>query len=256
MKTLLSFLLLAGSLAAQTPDMRISLVATPSSSLGGYDVNSQYTFSFFVPASTIFAIDDVSYELDDSGGPLSFTWILQSTGQSVFDRVDLNGSVSGYTPHAYGADYGSSFMVANTQGFLQFGFGAAPGSLSTPDHTAYDSVMAMLYLTPAASRSSPLVMAGSFTTVEDIEGYTPHVVLSGNTGLYSAVPLDPNDSSLLQFYVGGPGSATAAAAFTVNSVSISAVPEPSTVAALAGAAVLGFAAWRRRVRHRAAPRRA
>jgi len=54
-------------------------------------------------------------------------------------------------------------------------------------------------------------------------------------------------SNFLRLYgLGGGGNEVAA--FTLNQLTISAIPEPSTYAAIAGAAMLGLAVWHRRRR--------
>lgn len=206
---------------------------TPGYGGGGYTSNTDYSFQFVLSPEGTFTSN-----VNSTFNASSNVW-READGNVPALYTSVTGPLSG----TFIGTKAGSRSTLSTYSNGQFGLEVIPtaSALLTPDSTPISylnmSVGGLTFLTQPADYSAAFTDPVIYFA-ERVGTYTPS---------WGSVSVGWNDG----------GSAMS---FTVTSFEISvsgspiAVPEPSTYAAMAGAAALGFAAWRRRraARHLAA----
>lgn len=234
-KVLLSLFTCAALIGTASADPVVfTFTATANATSQGYTFGNDYTFSF-ATGSSYATLSDLSQSTfaDNSSFNGSNYWKNFSTSDSAL-FVSASGTGLGGTfvpsatnPGSYIANgsISSDFVVGTATVGQTVGMTTLSGTL-----ISYFNASAMQFtLSPAA------VFTGSYVDPTEYFGARP--------GVYAVTAFNP-----LRLYGIGAGG-DELASFTVTQLEISgvsAVPEPSTYAAFAGIAMLGFAAWRRR----------
>jgi hypothetical protein len=155
-------------------------------------------------------------------------------------------------------------IAVGSPGALTFGLYSTFSNGSIPDHGASNQLTTLTAFGANQPTSGGLVTFSGSGSVTLAAGTTYYLKLSADSvptsgNNYFAVPVtnSTGQTGLSSWTIGdsssyGNGSFYNASfslpSFSVQATEVSAVPEPSTYAAIAGAAMLGFAAWRRRNR--------
>lgn len=229
---LASFALLSLGLCATAPvhaQLVFTVTATANSTGAGYTAGQSYTFSYVTAAS--FANNSSS-----SFGASSAAWSEDDTTHNqMFTAISGTGINGTYVrPVADLYDPYSGFYISQSGSNYQLHISASAESTgSSMGLTKLNGAQAISAYTAITAGAPSFVMPGSY--VEPFAsgtGFFTSYVGTISSGLTGTVTLsDPSYNNTV---------------FTVTSLTISAVPEPSTYAALAGLAALGFVAWRRR----------
>lgn len=216
---LLGFVLFVAALTGAHGQVVLTLSGTANSSTNpAYTVGNSYSFSFTLNSS-------YSGNASDSFSSGENVWVEAANGDDpIFSQISgsqLTGTLSSpSTPYSYVFLYGTNSMelIADTSQSPGENLGISAGAALVTGISFFGVINTLTFAFP-----------GSYTD--------PLAYFTDYFGTY--------DVSSGTFSIGGSG---AAAAFTVTAISIgtSAVPEPSTYAAIFGACALGFAAWRRR----------
>ena len=224
------------------------------------DLGNISTFTTLAAGSTI-----------DFSSRLSATDITATYG--AFNRTTLQFGIAGTTGSAAGGSDGqaaSTVWLSNTSGVLatvagKYGnntsglnipagkigslYNASPASLNGATSTANSNFAAVETAATAGSFAATATSAFDFGT-----GATGLMATSATSGiktlyLYQVQPNDANGVTGTGVALVGSfafDTASGGLVYTSAGLNASAIPEPSTYAALAGAAVLGFVALRRR----------
>lgn len=225
---LLALILSPAALAQVT----VTIQATPDSDVLGFVTGNSYSFTITLPADsrppyTRATSDSANWRDDYSAASPTVVTDLTGTGLSgVFTAAGLSSlavEVSGTR--------GAVTIFQSPDGLygMKVDSASGDGSLLTPDGSPF------VYLAADFSLNQTLAILDGTT-------YTsPSVYLHTLVG-----PLDLNQGLLTLYSVDSTYS-TAVARLAITSVSVaSAVPEPSTYAAILGGLALGYVAWRRR----------
>jgi hypothetical protein len=170
---------------------------------------------------------------------------------SAFTSAD-SGATSSTSPVSSGYSGASGGHYFNDNNWT----GTAPGTnyftFSLTPTTGYSVTLDSLSF---GYRGSSTASATTFTVRSSADGYAGNLVtgsLTADGGWYhtgsQSITLTFTDTTTLRIYANGASAGTAT--LRVDDVqfagALSAIPEPSTYAAMAGAAALAAAAWRRR----------
>lgn len=193
-----------------------------------------------------------------TGGVTQATSVHALLTASAFSSADA-GATSNTSPVSSGYTGASGGYYFNDNNWT----GTAPGtnyfSFSLTPTTGYSLTLDSLsFGYRGSSASSPT----SFVVRSSADGYTGNLVtgsLSADGGWYhtgtQSITLSFTDTTTLRIYANGASAGTAT--LRVDDVqlagALSAIPEPSTYAAMAGGAALAFAAWHRRRRQPSPP---
>lgn len=233
-KVLLSLLICAalGS-SASAAAVTFTFQATANATSQGYTLGSTYTFSFTTGASypTLSTLSQSTFA-DNSGFNGNNYWKNFSTSDSALfvssGGTGLGGSFvpSATNPSSYifNGSMSSDFIIGTTNTGLTVGM----TTLSGTPLSYFNASGISLTLSPSGAYT------GSYVD--------PTTYFGARPGVYTVTASNP----LRLYGLGGGGNELAA--FTLNqlTISASAIPEPSTYAAIAGAAMLGLAVWQRR----------
>lgn len=236
-KLILSLLACAAFISsASAAAVTFTFTGTANATGQGYTLGSTYNFSFTTGDSyTTLSTLSQSTFADNSGFNGNNYWKNFSTSDSaLFVSSGGNGLGGSFVPSAtnpgsyiFNGSMSSDFIIGTTNPSLTVGMTTLSG---TPLSYLNASGIS-LTLSPAAS------FTGSYVD--------PTTYFGARPGVYNVTASNP-----LRLYGLGAGG-NQLAAFTLNQVTISAIPEPSTYAAIAGAAMLGLAVWQRRRKSRA-----
>jgi hypothetical protein len=207
---------------ASRADLTFTFSATSSGNALGYTTNQ--------PATFVFTLHDNSPTPPaGTANGTSYVWTEELLTQPELWSVAGTGLLGTYTrPNASGGSPLSELAASSAGNSLK-----AYASLDSGNNG----------LTVNGNNLSAITMFGTYTdlTFSDITGTLPDPVDYFGTKLGTFAAVSTLNARIYD-------STFAFADFTINSLTInsSAIPEPSTYAGLAGAAVLGLAAWRRR----------
>jgi hypothetical protein len=179
---------------------------------------------------------------------------VRAAGSGFYGPADIRVDVTAGTLASYGTDNSDRMAQYGTAIGSDTFTGAGPGTpvqlnlnLNLADTIQFD-VTHVPVNNPAATSFNVLLFGGSGATYlysAAIAGAgTYSVALSAFSGLTEGAA---NDIDGFRFgFQSNTASLSDALVVGELRIEVSAIPEPSTYAAIAGAAVLGFAAWRRR----------
>ena len=216
MRKLLPLLLALALAPLASAQVTFTVTATANATADGYNVGQSYSFIY---SSTPAVTGNLTSSFS---GTLNFWQEDLLADTPVWTSVSGTGLHGSFTPRP--ANPYSYIQIDNTTGLtLYFGSDGDATSLKTVDDlTDLGSVEVIVKggnLPTFHYPGSEVSLTSYFLT----PGYTG-TFTGFSSGVVNAVPSD----------------------FTVNSLTISAIPEPSTYAALFGLAALGLVAWRRR----------
>lgn len=233
MKRIVLSLLACAALISSAPADPVTFTfrAAANATGQGYTLGTNYTFSFTTGASyaTLSNLSQSTFT-DNSGYNGNNYWKnFSTTDSALFVSAGGTGLGGSFVPSAtnpgsyiYNGAMSSDFIIGTTTSGQTVGMTTLSGTL-----LSYFNASGMSFtLSPANN------FTGSYVD--------PTTYFGARPGVYSVTASNP-----LRLYGAGAGG-DLLASFTVNQLTISAVPEPSTYAAIAGAAMLGVAVWRRR----------
>lgn len=228
-KFLLSLLTCAALINSAWADpVTFTFTATANATGQGYTLGASYNFSFTTGASyaTLSTLSQSTF----TAGSNNYWKNFSTADSALFVSASGNGLGGTFVPSATNP---SSYIFQNGLGGSDFIIGTTNTSQTVGMTTLSGTPLSYFN---AGGLSLSLSPGGAYTG----SFVDPTTYFAARPGVYAVTSPNP-----LQLYgLGGGGSLLAG--FTVNQLTISAIPEPSTSAAIAGAAMLGLAVWRRR----------
>lgn len=225
---ILGFSALATSLVAQA-QIVFTINATPTANALGYVTSQNYNFVFTLNTAPDTGNDPFQPGTATAGA--NYTWIQEWTfSPEIWTSVSGNGLAGTWTEPSSGQADPFSRLIAST---------------SSPSLSLYAGAdVSNVGLTATGLPVKFINFAASYTGLNytNITGTLP------DPNAYFANYFDSyGASSTTTGWIQATGPmGSVNAFFTINSLTVAAIPEPSTYVALTGAVALGFAIWRRR----------
>lgn len=243
MKTILrvfSFLLLISFTHLASAQVTFTVTATANATAENYTSGNAYTFIFTMGDFTnLSATGSTSY----SQPTLTFYQEENTGADQLWSSVGGTGLAGSYVrPTGNYNDPASSIQTSipsySDYNALSISVGTDQDVTQTIGLTTLSGTsLSYIYIHLDDAILPTWAMNGGNPTTT-----TPEAYFSAYVGTYTGVTATDTDN-MLEFYN---ASGTKFLYFTVTSVAISAVPEPSTYAAMFGVSALALAAWRRR----------